>query len=139
MKITSTVHPLGLFADPPTEPGGQPWSHHAYDVTLHYDGRTMSVRYRQGTGIRHTPATHEVVWSVLIGYVPTPPDEPTFEDWAADYGYDPDSRRAEAIYNACVAQSRQFDALMGADLALLLEDVANADGDAEAVAPEWCR
>ena len=29
-------------------------------------------------------------------------DYATFEDWAADYGYDVDSRKAEAIYKECL-------------------------------------
>lgn len=29
-------------------------------------------------------------------------DYPRFEDWAADFGFDPDSRKAEAIYRDCL-------------------------------------
>jgi len=35
-------------------------------------------------------------------------DSQSFEDWAGDYGYDTDSRSAEAAYNACVAIGRQL-------------------------------
>jgi hypothetical protein len=38
-------------------------------------------------------------------------DQP-FEDWAADYGYDADSRKAEATYRAVVAQTKQLRALL---------------------------
>lgn len=31
-----------------------------------------------------------------------------FEDWATDYGFDTDSRKAERIYNECLASALQF-------------------------------
>lgn len=37
--------------------------------------------------------------------------EPVFEDWCAEFGYDPDSRKAEALHRRCVAfalELRQF-------------------------------
>ncbi len=37
----------------------------------------------------------------------------TFENWAADLGYDLDSRKAEAIYNECVAQGLKLRAMLG--------------------------
>lgn len=39
----------------------------------------------------------------------------TFEDWAADFDMDTDSRKAEDLYKVCVAQSRAFVALIGRD------------------------
>lgn len=41
-------------------------------------------------------------------------DAGSFEDWAGEYGYDTDSRAAEAIYNQCVALGLQLRALLGA-------------------------
>lgn len=39
-----------------------------------------------------------------------------FNDWAADYGYDEDSRKAEKIYNQCVEQRRELRDLLGLKL-----------------------
>lgn len=36
-----------------------------------------------------------------------------FEDWAASYGYDPDSRKAEKVYQTIVEQDRQLRAMLG--------------------------
>lgn len=36
-----------------------------------------------------------------------------FEDWASNYGYDTDSRKAERIYHQCVQQASEFRALCG--------------------------
>lgn len=36
-----------------------------------------------------------------------------FEDWASDYGYDVDSREAEATYNECVKSARALQRVLG--------------------------
>lgn len=36
-----------------------------------------------------------------------------FEDWASDFGYDPDSKKAEAIFRACFDASKQLKAFLG--------------------------
>lgn len=49
-----------------------------------------------------------------------------FEQWATDYGYDPDSRAAESIYRQCIETSLQLRALLGdtriAELRVLFQD-----------------
>lgn len=48
----------------------------------------------------------------------------SFEDWCGDYGYDTDSRKAEAAYNACRETMFNLRKLLGArDLETLLNDV----------------
>jgi hypothetical protein len=39
-----------------------------------------------------------------------------FDDWAADFGYDTDSRNAESIYRACVEIATKLRAGLGTDL-----------------------
>jgi len=39
----------------------------------------------------------------------------SFEDWASEYGYDTDSRKAEGIYNECVRIGRALRQSMSAD------------------------
>jgi hypothetical protein len=46
-------------------------------------------------------------------------DAGCFEDWAEEYGYNPDSRSAEATYRECLAQAREFRKLV--DLAAARE------------------
>jgi hypothetical protein len=38
-----------------------------------------------------------------------------FEDWASDYGYDTDSRKALATYEQCVKQAAELQRLLGRD------------------------
>lgn len=40
----------------------------------------------------------------------------TFEDWAAELGYDTDSRNAESIYRACLSIALQFRAAIGEEV-----------------------
>jgi hypothetical protein len=40
-------------------------------------------------------------------------DHATFEDWAAEFGYDGDSRSAETTYRECLAHALAFRALIG--------------------------
>lgn len=39
----------------------------------------------------------------------------TFEDWAGNYGFDPDSRRAEAIYKVCLDHAIRLRQAVGDD------------------------
>ena len=40
-------------------------------------------------------------------------DSGGFEEWARDYGYDQDSRKAEKIYNLCIEQSLKLRSVLG--------------------------
>lgn len=42
-------------------------------------------------------------------------DSGGFEDWAADFGYDTDSRAAESIYRACLELALQMRAAFGSE------------------------
>lgn len=47
----------------------------------------------------------------------------SFEDWAADFGLDPDSRAAESFYNQCVKQTRDFVRVIGRDNLEILREL----------------
>lgn len=40
-------------------------------------------------------------------------DSAGFEDWAGEFGYDTDSRKAEALYRDCIELALRFKALVG--------------------------
>ena len=46
-----------------------------------------------------------------------------FEDWAGDYGYDPDSRRAEKVYRACVDCAEKLHRIFSAAQLDTLRDI----------------
>lgn len=51
-------------------------------------------------------------------------DYRSFEDWALEYGYEPDSRKAETIYRACMEIALQLRAGLGDRLMSALQEAA---------------
>ena len=51
-------------------------------------------------------------------------DHSTFEDWAGDYGYDVDSRKAEKIYRACLEIALKLRAALGDEALAKARDLA---------------
>ena len=94
------------------------WEHDAYRVRLSLEGRTMRLNYRKGIGHFGSPPQLDEVLdnlaadssSVLNGAYN---DVLEFEEWAAELGYDVDSRKAEATYKAVVKQAGQLYTLLG--------------------------
>lgn len=52
-------------------------------------------------------------------------DCPTFEEWASEYGYDADSRKAEAIYRKCVETGLALRAGLGEAVFSELRELAH--------------
>lgn len=68
-----------------------------------------ALEYRPGPSI--LPELSDVLYCLVvdssaIGYR-------SFEDWAAEYGYDSDSRKAESIYKVCLETGLTLRAVMG--------------------------
>ena len=51
-------------------------------------------------------------------------DSGSFEDWARDLGYEPDSRTAESIWKICIENSLKIRAAIGESLLSKLRDLA---------------
>ena len=76
-------------------------------------GRTkMTIFFSQGPAIVHEPSLEEVLDS-LGSDAGTYLNARGFEDWAVEYGYDPDSRRAETIWKAVGKQIADLRRLLG--------------------------
>lgn len=50
-------------------------------------------------------------------------DHPNFDAWAIDYGYDPDSKSAEKIYNACRENALMLRIVLGEDNIKILQEL----------------
>ena len=75
-----------------------------------------------GSAIKPNPL--DVLYSLALDASVT--DEGTFENWAASLGYDPDSRKAEAIWRACLDLALRLRAALGDEgLAALREAFAD--------------
>jgi len=59
------------------------------------------------------PTIDAVLWSLSMDASVL--DAPTYEDWAGDYGFDPDSRKGEAVYRACLEIALKLRVVLGDD------------------------
>lgn len=114
-------------------------------ITLTFEGRSWSTNFYMGLGNavterfgRGIPATGEMLRAAsgkhTLGYAHVSPRTPTapevlqslqhdcasaehllFEDFAAEYGYDTDSRAAEAIWRQCIEIKGQLQKLFRGD------------------------
>ena len=105
---------LDIISGPDYQRDEDGWEHHAYIVRLARGDNTMEVPWRQGLGITDDP-TVEAVMESLASDAATLDNAQDFEEWASELGYDPDSRKAEKIYNAVVEQTDALKSLLGDD------------------------
>lgn len=88
-------------------------SAHPWTVTLHFRRRQMTTSFFMGSALTHEPTASEVLGSLLLDA--SADDTDSFEEWAAEFGYDTDSRRAEKTYLACVETAKRLRHLLGDD------------------------
>jgi hypothetical protein len=90
------------------------WEHYSYVVRLTRDGNEMRTSWKQGAGIHEDPSAEDVLASMLLdasGYE----NARGFEDWASEYGYDTDSRKAHALYRRVGQQTSKLISFLGSD------------------------
>lgn len=101
--------------------------HYKVTLSVPYTDRRMTVSYHMGSGLKHKPKTIEVMSGLLLDASGVAYGQ-SFEEWASDYGYDTDSRKAEAIYQACREQTealRNFLLTDGDPWVMWLEQTEN--------------
>ena len=96
------------------------WEHYAFNVLFKNGQKEASFDWKQGIG-------HVIKNKYSNNVIPKKPNpgemlaricsesldcRESFEEWAATFGYDSDSRKAEAVYNACKRNSEKLDCLM---------------------------
>lgn len=113
------------------------WACDKWDVTLTYQGRTFTMSY--STGIGHRRTSRNDTRGYYRDHLTVKPFEPsqildclfsdasaaneTFESWASDLGYDPDSRKALDTYLACQKNGIALRKLLGSDYATIEAEV----------------
>ena len=80
--------------------------------TLKMGRRQMTVPFSQGIAHKAEPTADDVL-DCLVSDAHGYENSRDFTDWANEYGYDPDSRRAEKIYNAVKIQSAKLEKFAG--------------------------
>jgi len=97
-----------------------------YNCTLHHEDGSMTFWYSMGSAHKTGPKVGDVLQSLALDASSA---EESFEDWCANCGYDTDSRKAFATYEACVATHRELQRLLGARLAGELLYQTSEDGE----------
>jgi len=67
-------------------------------VRLRFQGRSITTPFFMGSAHCSEPTAADVLSSLVLD---TQCGEESFEDFCADLGYDPDSRKAERIWAQC--------------------------------------
>ena len=98
-----------------SDPGRTFWT-----VTLTYRRRKMRTPFHQGSGVEREPDAARVL-DCILSDASSYESARTFEEWAADLGFDPDSRRAERIYRAVQKQTENVQHLLGEHYRMFLE------------------
>ena len=83
-----------------------------YRVVIRYGRRQMTLDYWMGSAHTREPDAASVLSCLLSDADAL---QYSFEEWAANLGYDPDSRKAERIYQLCVRQGERLKRLLGDD------------------------
>ena len=86
-----------------------------FKVTLKAAGRQMTLYFSQGYGISGEPTAADVL-NCLASDSASVENARSFEDWASDLGYDPDSRKAKKIFKACEKEAERLKKFLGNDL-----------------------
>lgn len=100
-RITMTYDQVGVDANAPE------WAKQQWNVTLRHGRRRMSFPY-YGGGMASDPTADDVVECIALDDYAT---GSTFQEWCDEFGYDSDSRRAEALYRSAAklgARWRRF-------------------------------
>lgn len=90
------------------------WQHQAWAVTLSRGAETYSTLFRQGLAHADTEPTVANVLSCLMSDASSG-ESGSFEAFCSEFGYDTDSRRAEATYRACQESAEAMRRMLGVD------------------------
>lgn len=108
-RITSTVK----WADRNPSMPDDDWSRAAnhYRVTLRMGRKRMTVPFSMGPAHTAEPSTADVLDCLASDAAGI--DGRDFESWCADYGFNPDSRKAERTYNAIKRHAAALQRFLG--------------------------
>ena len=89
-----------------------------FECTIEFEGRgyhePLTVYFSQGSAHKKPPTLAEVL-DCLASDASGVDNAQSFEEWASEYGYDTDSRKAEKTYNICRQQAQELKALLDRD------------------------
>jgi hypothetical protein len=95
---------------------GDSYTMNHYRCTLKIGTQRMTVFFSMGLGLAGEPDLASVLDCLASDASEWENSKGDFEEWANEYGYDPDSRRAERIYRNVEMQSRKLESFLGEEL-----------------------
>lgn len=108
-----------FVADNPNMAGEMPQGSFHFKCTLKRPGRQLTTFFSMGPAHSREPSAADLLdclASDASGYE----NARGFEEWASEYGYDPDSRRAEKIFRTVEKQTEKLKRFMGDEYETLL-------------------
>lgn len=87
-----------------------------WKCVLRIGRRQMTVPFSQGYGHNGREPELSNVLSCLASDSASIENARSFEEWASDFGYDTDSRKAERTFHVCERQAGRLKAFLGSDL-----------------------
>ena len=88
-----------------------------WEVVLHITGKGKEPEfityYSMGKGHKGKKPTMQQVLDCVASDAAGYEDSGSFEEWAMNYGYNPDSRKAEKIYRLVEQESRELRTFLG--------------------------
>ncbi len=86
-----------------------------WTCTLKYQGRKYTLPFYMGKGHNGAAPNAFGVMDCILSDAAGWESADGFEDWAGEYGYDTDSRKAEKIYKAVEKGRNKLETLLGED------------------------
>lgn len=110
--VLATDYSQGIGHIPGRSQGRETYEQRVADKQTVETGKLFKAgRYIFPTGKLPIPKFIDVMYSLALDANVL--DYATFEDWAADFGYDRDSRKAETIYRKCLEIALKLRAMLG--------------------------
>jgi hypothetical protein len=90
----------------------------SWECTIHYNKRQATFEFHTGIGLRkqgapQTPSAADLLYCLMSDAAA---GGMSFEDFCSAFGYDTDSRKAEAAHKACKKAAEKPEQLLGTDL-----------------------
>lgn len=113
-ELAKTVQLLAEREPLTTEDKRDEWKRKAkrWSITLAYQGRQYDLPFFQGAGIKTDPGSSSVLECILSD---ASAGEETFDNFCSEFGYDTDSRKAYATWQACQGINKNMRRLLGSD------------------------
>ena len=107
---------IGRVVENPNMDSGKPmYPMYHYLMTISMGDREFCAYLSTGTGWIREPGISDLLECLILDASWFDRSQ-SFEDWADEYGYDPDSRKAERLYKTVEVESLRLKEFFGGDL-----------------------